>query len=307
MFDWNDLKHFLAVARQGSTLSAAKKLGVSQSTVHRRLEEFEKQLGRQLMIRHSTGYKMTETGLDMVAYAERVEEAVLDFERRLAASDLELAGTVRLTCPLAIGSRLTRSSLAAKFNQQYPNLRLEFVINDALLDLAKREADVAIRAHASDDERLFGRVIAVSQWAVYASPAYAERHGAVRSIGDINDHAVALFDAEVKDHVARGWLERAAPKARVVARCSSMGALVSAAKSGVCLVALPTLVGDEESALISVLRPLSGLTTNIYLFIHKDMQRAPRVRAVFDFIIENLSLVRQALSEDGSAPKRSKL
>lgn len=297
MFDWNDLKHFLAVARQGSTLSAAKKLGVSQSTVHRRLEELERRLGRQLTIRNSTGYGMTETGLKMVAYAERVEQAVLDFERHLAASDLELAGTVRLTCPLAIGARLTRSSLATKFNQRYPNLRLEFVINDTVLDLARREADVAIRGHASDDETLFGRVIAVSQWAIYASPAYTKRYGTISRIADINNHAVALFEVEAKDHVARGWLERAAPKARVVARCNSMGALVSVAKSGACLVALPTIVGDEEASLVSVFRPVSDLTTNIYLFIHKDMQRTPRVRAVFDFIIENLSLVRRALSD----------
>src|SRR5581483_4751643 len=95
MFDWNDLKHFLAVARHGSTIAAAKALGLSQSTVHRRLEELERRLGWQLAVRHASGYKVTEVGQDMMASALRVEDASLAFYRRLYASHLGLAGTVR--------------------------------------------------------------------------------------------------------------------------------------------------------------------------------------------------------------------
>src|ERR1044071_4527093 len=96
MFDWNDLTHFLAVARCGSTLAAAKALNVNQSTVHRRLDELERRLGRQLVVRQPTGYKLTELGQDLVSYAERVEEAVRSFERRLAASETGLTGCIRL-------------------------------------------------------------------------------------------------------------------------------------------------------------------------------------------------------------------
>jgi DNA-binding transcriptional LysR family regulator len=137
MFDWNDLRHFLAVARFGSTLAAAKALNVNQSTVHRRLDELEKRLGRQLVVHQPTGYKLTELGQDMVTYAERVEEAVQAFERRLAASDTGITGSVRVTCPEAIGVRLLHSPFVAKFNERYPDLRVEFIISDKLLDLAK--------------------------------------------------------------------------------------------------------------------------------------------------------------------------
>jgi len=160
MIDWNDLRHYLAVARYGSTLAAAKALKLSQSTVQRRLEELEKSLGRQLVIRHSSGYKLTELGKEILPYAEKVEEAVATIERRLAASDIGLAGTIKLTCPEAVGVRLMRSALLKKFHTRYPGLRVEFVVSDKLLDLAGSQAEIAIRAIEPTDNALFGRRIA---------------------------------------------------------------------------------------------------------------------------------------------------
>jgi DNA-binding transcriptional LysR family regulator len=292
MFDWNDLKHFLAVARHGSTLAAAKALGLSQSTVHRRIDELEKRLGRQLVVRHPTGYRLTETGKEMVVYAARVEEAAMAFERHLVASDLSLAGTIRITCPVGVGAHLMRSDLIAKFNDRYPNLRVEFILNDALLDLAKGEADVAIRATAPYDDALFGRKIVESPWAIYGSPAYLARCGTVKAVTDIDRHSVALLDIENREHVTKGWLEKVAPNARVTARCHSTTALVSAAKSGVGLVALPIIVADGEEGLVRAFGPVPDLSTNFYLLIHRDMRGTPRVRTFFDFVIENLSVLR---------------
>ena len=263
MFDWNDLRHFLAVARFGSTLAAAKVLNVNQSTVHRRLDELEKRLGRQLVVRQPTGYKLTELGQDIVTYAEQVEEAVQAFERRLAASDTGLTGSVRVTCPEAIGVRLLHSPFVAKFNERYPDLRVEFILSDKLLDLAKGEADIAIRATAPFDEALFGRKIADTPWGIYAAHSYIERAGTITDVADIARHSVALYDIE--HHVTKAWLQSVAPEARVAARCNSMTALLSAAKSGVGLAALPMTIGDNDPGLVRVLGPISGLTTNFYL------------------------------------------
>jgi DNA-binding transcriptional LysR family regulator len=208
MFDWNDLRHFLAVARHGSTLAAAKALNVNQSTVHRRLDELEKRLGRQLVVRQPTGYKLTELGQNIVMYAERVEEAVQAFERRLAASDTELAGTVRVTCPEVLGLRLMRSQLIQIFNGRFPGLRVEIIVSDKYLDLAKGEADIAFRACAPmpTDPTLFGRKIAPSPWAVYASKGYVERHGGVGQSEEINRHPVIHFEDSMRDHPAARWL-----------------------------------------------------------------------------------------------------
>lgn len=295
MFDWNDLRHFLAVARNGSTVAAAKALGVSQSTVHRRLDELEARLGRQLVLHHPTGYKLTELGNDMLSYADRVEEAVLSFERRLTAADTALAGRVKLTCPEAVGVRLLRSAIFDKFKQRHPGLEVEIVISDKLLDLSRGEADIAIRATAPFDDALYGRKIADTPWAIYASPAYTARNGGVNEVADITRHSIAVFDAEHEQNLTKAWLRSVAPDARVAARCSSMTALVSAAKSGAGLAALPVIVGDGDRDLVRVFGPISGLNTNFYLLMHQDMKTTQRVRAVFDFIIAELDIVRPIL------------
>jgi DNA-binding transcriptional LysR family regulator len=305
MFDWNDLKYFLAVARHGSTIAAAKALGLSQSTIHRRLEELQNRIGRRLMKRHPAGYRLTELGADVVAYVERVEEAVAGFERRLSASKTELTGTVRVTCPAALGFRLMRSGLIEKFNTRYPGLRVEFVMSDKLIDLAKGEADVAFRATVPTDRALFGRKISPSPWAVYASKSYVARHGGIASADDIDRHAVVRFDGAMRDHPAARWLQSVAPNARVAARGTGLPAILMAAKSGAGVAAMPMIVGDDEGDLVRLLGPIPGLPSDIYLLMHEDMKATPRVRAFFDFIISELATVRPILN-GSPQPKKAK-
>ena len=185
MFDWNDLKYFLAVARHHSTIAAGKALGLSQSTVHRRLSELERRTGRQLVTRHTTGYRLTEFGEELLPYAERVEAAVTDFERRVTDTARDLTGVIRVTCPEPIVYRMTQSKLIDRFHARHPRLRVEFVTSDRYLDLSKGEADVAFRSGDTDDE-LVGRKIADSIWAVYASRGYIERHGQPERVEDLS-------------------------------------------------------------------------------------------------------------------------
>jgi DNA-binding transcriptional LysR family regulator len=296
MFDWNDLKHFLAIARHGSTIAAGKALGVNQSTVHRRLAELERRLGRELVKRHPTGYRLTELGKILRPEAERVEDAVAAFARRAAAFTTEIAGTVRVTCPEALGSRLVRSQLIEKFNARYPGLRVELVMSDTFVDLSKDEADIAFRAAASTDRTLFGRKISPSPWALYASRGYVERRGGIGGVEDIDRHAVVSFDGSLREHPAARWLQATAPNARVTARGTTLPALLMAVKSGAGITALPMIVGDDDDELVRLFGPIPNLPTDIYLYMHEDMKGTPRVRAFFDFVIEELAAVRAILT-----------
>src|ERR1700733_13738516 len=116
MFNWDDLKHFLAFARTGSISAAAKAQAVNQSTVHRRLAELEERLGRRLVERHLIGYRLTELGAELLPFAEHIEEAVLAFERHLVSSDKELTGVVRVACSPRVGERLKRTPLIDIFH-----------------------------------------------------------------------------------------------------------------------------------------------------------------------------------------------
>jgi DNA-binding transcriptional LysR family regulator len=296
MFDWNDLRYFLAVARHKSTLAAGRALKLSQSTVHRRLLELERRIGRQLVKRHPTGYRLTELGEEMLPYAERIEQAVLAFEQHLEAAKRDVLGVVRVTCPEPLVYRITQSSLLDRFHARHPALRVEFVMSDKYLDLAKGEADVALRSGDTDDEELVGRKIADSFWAVYASRKYIERNGKPDRVEDLGRHSIVGFDETMSNHRAAKWLRQVAPNAKVVARNNSVLGLVYAVKSGVGVAPLPTALGDAEQDLVRVLGPIPELTRIWRLLTHPDLRRTPRVSAFFDFITEEIEALRPILT-----------
>ena len=282
--DWNDLRYFLAVARHGSTVAAARALGTNQSTVQRRLAHLERRIGKPLAMRSPAGYRLTELGQAMVAHAERVEQAVLAFEQHLESATREVAGVLRVACPEPIVYRITRSALLERFKAQHPKLQVEFVMSDKYVDLAKGEADVALRSGDTDDAELVGRKIADSLWAVYASRGYIERHGRPERVEDLERHALVGLDESMAKHRAAAWLARVAPNARIVARNNSVLGLVYAAKSGVGLAPLPTAIADNDPELVRVLGPIPELARAWRLLAHPSVRRTPRVSAFFDFI-----------------------
>jgi DNA-binding transcriptional LysR family regulator len=296
MFDWNDLRYFLAVARHGSTLAAARALNMNQSTVQRRLSGLERCIGKPLVTRHPNGYRLTELGQAMRVHAERVEQAVLAFEQELERSSRDVAGVLRVTCPEPIVYRITQSALLERFKARHPDLRIEFVITDKYVDLSKGEADVALRSGDTDDGDLVGRKIADSIWAVYASRQYVERHGAPASVRDLERHAVVGFDDTMAGHRAALWLAKIAPQAKVVARNNSVLGLVYAVKSGIGLGALPTAIGDAHEDLVRVLGPIPELARAWRILAHPEVRRTPRVAAFFDFIADEIEALRPILT-----------
>ena len=295
MFEWSDLRHFLAVARHGSTLAAARALGVNQSTVHRRLAELERRVGHPLVLRHPTGYRLTETGQSLLPYAQSVENAVIALERRIDGLDTGLEGTIRLTCPEPIVARLTASPLLERFHQRYPGVRVEFAMSDRYLDLARGEADVALRSGDPDDPDLVGRKIADSVWAVYASKSYVQHHGRPDSAADLARHSLVGFDGTMAGHRAAKWLAEVAPGATIAARNNSVLGVLLAVKSGVGVAPLPTTIADTEEDLVQVLPPVPALARGWYLLAHPSLRHTPRIAAFFDFIVEELPAVRSIL------------
>jgi DNA-binding transcriptional LysR family regulator len=293
MFDWNDLTYFLAVARHGSTIAAGKALGLSQSTVHRRLVELERRLGHKLVTRHTTGYRLTAFGEALRPYAEQVEAAIKDLERHVGDAAHDAAGVIRVTCPEPIVYRMT--ALIERFHAKHPKLRVEFVTSDRYLDLSKGEADVAFRSGDTDDE-LIGRKIADSIWAVYASRAYIERHGKPERVEDLSRHALVCFDESLGAHRASKWLAEVAPGATIAARNNSVLGLLYAVKSGVGVGPLPTAIADDQEDLVRVLGPIAELARSWRLLTHPDLRRTPRVAAFFNFIVAEREALKLILT-----------
>ncbi len=296
MIDWDDLRHLLAVAQHGSTLAAGRALHVDQSTVQRRIAALERCLGQQLVKREATGYRLTEFGLALLPHAQRVGEAVAALEQRVEAERRAAVGVVRVTCPEPIVARLGGSGLIDRFHVRYPGLRVEFVMSDRYLDLARGEIDVALRSGDTDDGELVGRKIGDSLWAVYASRDYLERHGRPLQVADLAQHALIGFDPALSKHRVSQWLAEVAPRARVVARNDSVLGLLHSAKAGIGIAALPTAIADGEAELVRVLGPIPELTRIWRILTTAELRRTPRVAAFFDYIVGETDALRPVLT-----------
>jgi DNA-binding transcriptional LysR family regulator len=294
--DWNDLRYFLALARHGSTVAAARALETNQSTVQRRLGALERRIGKPLATRSPAGYRLTELGREMVAHAEAVERSVLAFEQHLQGATRGAAGVLRVACPEPIVYRISQSALLERFKARHPELRVEFVMSDRYIDLSKGEADVALRSGDTDDAELVGRRIADSLWAVYASEDYIARHGKPQCAEDLESHLLVGLDESMAKHRATTWLARVAPNARIVSRNNSVLGLVYAVKAGIGIAPLPTALGDNEPGLVRVLGPIPELARIWRVLAHPDVRRTPRVSAFFDFIEGEIEALKPILT-----------
>lgn len=293
MLDWNDLRHFLAVAEHGSTIAAAKALSVNQSTVQRRIAVLSSKLGQPLMTRTPSGYALTAFGTSLLPHAQDVERAVKRLTSHAVTANDGSSGLIRITCPEPIVSRLT--PLIERFQAENPALHVEFVISDRYLDLTKGDADVAFRSGDTDAE-LVGRKVANSVWAIYASHKYIARHGRPADLADLNSHTVITFDESMASHRVVAWLGSVAPNDKVAARTSSVLGLLQSVRSGIGLAPLPANIADSDPDLVRLFGPVAALQRTWKLLTTKALRREPRIAAFFGFIDEQRNAVRAILN-----------
>ena len=296
MFDWDDLRHFLAVARHGSSTAAARAMQLDQSTVQRRLAGLERRIGQSLVERHVTGYRLTAYGQALLPHAERVEQEMALLERFVQLSARELNGVIRLTCPEPIVLRISQSPLLERLAARHPGLHVEFVMSDHYVDLNKGEADVALRSGDTQDNQLVGRKIADSLWAVYGGRGYLALRGSPQGLQELAQHAWVGFDETMVSHRATLWLRQVAPGVRLVATSGSVLGTVHFAKANLGLAALPTALGDAEPDLVRVLGPVAELTRSWRMLTTRQLRGTPRVSAFFGFMVREVQTLRPILT-----------
>jgi DNA-binding transcriptional LysR family regulator len=292
--DWDDLRYLLAVARGAGLAGAARSLGVNPSTVFRRLNALEAGLGVRLFERRPTGYRTTEAGGDLAAAAERVEAEILALDRRLAGQDARLSGSLRVTAPDDIAETLLMAPIA-RFLAAYPEIRLEVVIDNRMLSLTRREADVAVRPTLEPPETLIGRKVARLASAVYVAEGAAPAGRAARA-DDLDERPWIAWDEGVGPAAVARWMARRAPRAPVVYRSNSLLNQFAACRAGLGLAVLPTFLGDPEPGLARLLPPQEDLVTDLWLLTHPDLRRTARVRVCLDFLFDALKAARPLLT-----------
>jgi molybdate transport repressor ModE-like protein len=291
VINWNDLRHFLAIAREGSIGAAARSLKVNQSTTQRRLLALEKGLGCVLVERHGTGYRLTSQGQILIASVTNVEAAVDTVQRKVASFDNKDLGTVKVTCLVTVGQRIVKSGLLDAFHARYPGTRVELLMEQRVLDLSKGEADIAIRGGRPGSGALVSRKIAEVPWGIYASRAFVAQHGRPATPSDITRFPIINLVAELEDVPAVRWMRSRAGPARIAAHCANVPSAHLAVKSGAGLAPLPTVYAATDTDLVNLLGPLPELNYPMFLVTHKDIRKRPGVNAFVDFCRQELKSV----------------
>lgn len=297
MYDWNDLKVLLAIARSGSTLGAAKALKVNQSTVARRSQALEDALGVQLFERRPGGYRLTVRGHELVAMAQAVEASATHLADRAASWRRQISGTVRVTTTELVATAIL-APLISQLSSTYPGLTIELLAGDRRLDLQRNEVDVAIRLGSNPGEpSLIQKHLGESVWAIFAARSYAERRDLPATPADLANHAILTGGGELTTLEPLNWLADNANGARIAMRCNSVPNLIAAVKSGVGLGPLPFMAADD-----SVIRCLDvEWRSDIWLLYHESQRAAPHIRAFLDAFTAYFATLSGRL--DGSALK----
>lgn len=288
---WDDFRLIKAIADSGSLAAAGEALGLNHSTVFRRLNALEDNLGSRLFERARAGYVPTLAGEEMVVLASRMSDDVIDFERRVAGRDVKPSGELRVTTNDSLVAHLL-TPLFGAFCRQCPDIKLDVVVENRALNLSNRDADVAIRATAEPSETLFGRRIAAINWCVYGPADMADLPRPVSALADL---PWIGFSAGLTSLPPARWLAKTMPHARVIYRLNTVLGLAQAVEAGIGIALLPCFIGDRTPSLTRVVSEVMSFDGALWLLTHPDLKNSARVRAFLEFMGKELARRRPLL------------
>jgi len=292
-FDWDDLRVFLAVLRGGSVRSAAERLDIAQSTVSRRIDGLEAQLGARLFHRMPRGLTLTQTGEAIQGRAEEVESTLLEIERDVLGRDAALEGRIAISMAPPLASLVLMPDLA-EFAALHPGIQLDFVTTYDILDLSNREADIAIRFTEKPDEHLVGRRLPPFGDAIYATPDYLATHQLSGAGAD------GRWIGWMDEARMRRWIKTSAfPDCKPSWIIPDIASQIAACEAGLGLVQLGCVFGDRSPHLVRVPPAAVVAQKSAWILTHADLKTTERVRVCLKFIADRLTARRDELMGGG--------
>lgn len=282
--NWDNLRYVLVVAKKGSVASAARELGVNRTTVLRRIDAFQEDIGCRIFERARSGYALTVEAEKIIEAANEVESVIFNIQRQIEGKELRLEGELRVTTTDTLMVSMIGPHLA-EFHRKFPHITVTVSVTNSVLDLTRRDADVAIRPTKEPDAALVGNRVGDVQFHVYASADYLSNVGRLA----LENHYWIGFDTNLLSTAPARWLEDRYPHAKICLKSDTFVGLRVAAENGLGLALLPHYLGDASSRLVRVEAPTEELTTGLWLLTHPDLIRSARISAFVDHFSKALS------------------
>ena len=288
---WDDLRIVLAIAEQGTLSGAAVRLRISHPTLSRRLRQIEQRLGTRLVERTPSSLRLTAAGEEMRQLALRLREDIAALERRIGARDAGPSGPIRLTAPDAVSEYLLPAILAELCREQ-AGLSVDLVVSNQVLSLAQRSADIALRITERPAETLHGRRVGTVAMAIYAPRTLPlpEASGTFSGVPWVG------FDAALACSGPGTWVARNIPEDDIRFRANTLPGAAQAVRSGIGCGVLPCFVGGSIPDLVRIGAPLPALSLPLWLLVHREIARLPRIRRACDALVAKLKQAAPLLS-----------
>jgi DNA-binding transcriptional LysR family regulator len=279
--NWEDLRHFLALAKVGSFSEAARQLKVDHTTVARRVAQLEAGLGLRLIDRTPRAVALTAEGSRIAELGRGMENDAFAILRAAKGADPAISGTVRISAPPAFASVVLAPRLSL-LRDRHPGIVVDLVGDPQIVNLDRREADIALRLSRPTGDGLIARKVGEMAFALYAAVGYAAQT-------DERDWGIIAHDDIPQELPQQRWLEEMRNGRPVVFRANDVASLAAAARAGMGIALLPRFLGDGDKALTRLPDTGPMPCRDIWMVVHDDLRRAPRIRAVMDLLIEMIS------------------
>ncbi len=284
MRDWENLRYFLAVARNGTVSGAAKELNVSHSTVLRRIEQFEHILNSKLFKKLQRGYELTAAGEQLYADSQTIEQEVDKVMARAEGKYDVTQGKLRISQPeLGI---ISIYPLYAEFQRKHPEITLEVYSTMEAHNINQQEVDIVLRIAESPPDLLVGRCLGSIKGRLYASKKYLESLPENHTINDY-DWIVWRMTYESSN---KAWLEKHVTNPRIVLYAESMPDVLTAVHSGMGVGFLSSHEARKRSSLVELLDGKVTGKYKLWILTHRDLRNSERVKTFMRFISDNLEL-----------------
>ena len=283
LYDWNDLRYFLELSRQGKLVKAAARLQVDHTTVSRRVGALEVQLDVRLFDKSPRGYQLTDAGLRLLPMAEKMEAQSNQLYQDISGKDARRSGTVRVATPEALGSQVIARHVA-EFRIGHPDIEIELVAETRRTSLSKREADIAITLNRPESGRLICWKLCDYRLKLYAARKYLDSYPVIKTQDDLARHQFVSYIDDLIELPELRFFENTIKNAHVVFRSTNVSAQLNAIIDGIGLGMVHCFMVHNDDRLIQVLHEQIWVDRSYWLLVHEDLRQVARVDAVCQFL-----------------------